>query len=82
MSDWNGSDDHQFSLRARIALWVQIWNDGWAWCITERWEVGMFPEIRRRKRLSVTGTCATLDEAKAAAETMAARVLKRRRSCR
>jgi hypothetical protein len=44
--------------------------------------LGQIPDRAHRKSFTVQGVCSTMDEAKAAAETMAARVLKRRRSCR
>ncbi len=82
MSDWTGSEDHQFSLRPRVALHVGWLGKGWVWCITEPWTLGQIPDRTHRRSFTVQGVCPTLDEAKAAAETMAARVLKRRRSCR
>ncbi len=82
MSDWTGSEDHQFSLRPRVALHVERRDDGWVWCITEPWTLGQIPDRAHRRSFTVEGVCPTMDEAKAAAETMAARVLKRRRSCR
>ena len=82
MSDWTGSEDHQFSLRPRVALHAELTGGGWVWCITETWMLGQIPDRAHRKSFTVQGVCSTMDEAKAAAETMAARVLKRRRSCR
>ena len=82
VSDWTGSDDYQLSLRPRVALHVERVDEGWAWCITEPWTLGQIPDRAHRRSYTVHGVCSTMDEAKAAAETMAVRVLKRRRSCR
>ena len=82
MSDWTGSDGYQFSLLPRAALHVERAGDGWAWCITEPWTLGQIPDRTHRRSFTMQGVCPTMDEAKCAAETMAVRVLKRRRSCR
>lgn len=79
---WQGSDDYQFSLRSRVALYAEAIEDGWVWGITEHWSIRAHPESRRRKRFCILGQSATRDEAKVAAEAMAAHVLKRRRSYR
>ena len=82
MSDWTGFEDYRFSHRAHAALFVEQVDEGWWWCITEPWTLGQIPDRAHRRSFTVQGVCPTLDEAKAAAETMAARVLRRRRSCR
>jgi hypothetical protein len=82
MSDWTGSEGHQFSLRPRVALHVELTGESWAWCITEPWTLGQIPDRTHHRSFTVEGLCPTLDEAKRAAEVMAAHVLKRRRSCR
>jgi hypothetical protein len=82
VSEWTGPEDHQFSLRLRVALHVELTGGGWVWCITEPWTIGQIPDRAHRKSFTVEGLCSTMDEAKRAAETMAVRVLKRRRSCR
>jgi len=79
VSDWSRSDGYQFSLRPRVALHVELTGGGWVWCITEPWTLGQIPDRAHRRSFTVQGACSTMDEARAAAETMAARVLRRRR---
>lgn len=80
---WGGSGSYALSLQPLIYLEVDECDEGFAWCITEAWKLGEYPEeVKKRKRLYVHGRSATVDAAKEAAEQMAARILKRRRSYR
>lgn len=80
---WNGSPPSLFSFRPRISLHVEELEDGLHWFVTEAWKLGEYPEdVKSRKRINVGGRSESMDAAKAAAEQMAAVILKRRRSWR
>ena len=80
---WGGSGSDFLSLQPRISLNVEECDEGFAWGITEAWKLGEYPEdVRKRKRINVYGRSATVDAAKEAAEQMASRILKCRRSYR
>ena len=80
---WSGSPPSLSSFQPRISLHVEELVDGFRWLVTEAWKPGEYPaDVPRRKRINVGGRSESMDAAKAAAEQMAAVILKRRRSWR